>query len=639
MIKQFIQKTAILSTLLLASAQIASAASAWPANNTATANIASGLTAYNSTADGFEASGAEYLTNYGYIVNGDDGDLAVLSSSGSVLEYWFPSGDLEDVTITDTTVTDRKIYLANETGSKIEEFSLSSEQKTGLAWTLSDLPVSGSDGLEALAYIPAAYAPASWGTAQSGGFFIAASQAEAKLRVYTFNRSSSASVTSIKQITVDYTNVAGLNYNTATGLLYILFDGADRLKEYNLTTDTIVSSYYLPTYGTSSSDEGFVIIPDCTTNKAQVVLTNDAVSSSVNVYANYPITCTVTTPTVIDADADGVASTSDCNDNDATISSNRTYYRDADGDGLGLSSSTTSVCSLTAPTGYVSNSSDSNDSDYDNDGVSTSSDCNDTSSSISAYQTYYRDADGDGLGTSATTSVVCSYTVTSGYVTNSSDSNDADYDNDGVSTSSDCNDADSAVASLLTVYQDFDGDGLGNAAVSQQVCATTAPTGYVTNSSDTDDSGVVPEPTPEPIPTYAAVEYLANSIDDDGDGLIDEWNTLTAPGVHPVYSSYDASSTSLYASTVTSIAGASNGAIKVKFADGSGYRYTVFSVTTSRVTKVSSYNGTAYLLVKNASGRKTALVNAYTGAVSDVISSAKGSAITLHWKTLTLHHK
>ena len=106
-----------------------------------------------------------------------------------------------------------------------------------------------------------------------------------------------------------------------------------------------------------------------------------------------------------------------------------------------------------------------------------------------------------------------------------------------------------------------------------------------------------------------------------------------------MYGSYDPSSTSLYASTVASIAGASNGAIKVKFADGSGYRYTVFSVTTSRITKVSSYNGTAYLLVKTASGRKTALVNAYTGAVSDVITTAKGSTVSIHWKTLTLHHK
>ncbi|MBI4407660.1 MAG: hypothetical protein HY565_04145 [Candidatus Kerfeldbacteria bacterium] len=702
MIKHYLQKIAIVSTLLLTSAQIASAASAWPANSTATANIASGLTAYNATEDGFEASGVEYLANYGYIVNGDDGDIAVLSSQGAVLHYWFPGGDLEDVTVTDTTANDNKIYLANEFGSKIEEFSLTTGAKTGLSWTLSDLPVSGSDGLEALAYIPAAYAPASWGTAQSGGFFVAASQAEAKLRVYTFSRSSSASITSVKQITVDYTNVAALNYSTSTGLLYIVFDGADRLKEYNLSTGTIVGSYYLPTYGLLTSDEGMVIVPNCATGKADIALADDAVSSSVKVYANYPITCTAATPTTVDADADGVASTSDCNDNDATISSNRTYYRDADGDGLGLSSSTTSVCSLTAPSGYVSNSSDSNDSDYDNDGVGTSSDCNDADSAISAYQTYYRDADGDGLGTSTTTSVVCSYTVTSGYVTNSSDSNDSDYDNDGVSTSSDCNDADSAisayqtyyrdadgdglgnpavtsvvcsytittgyvtnstdlndsdydndgvstssdcndldssVSALLTVYQDFDGDGLGNPNVSQQVCATTAPTGYVTNNTDTDDSGVVPEPTPEPTPTYSAVEYLANSIDDDGDGKVDEWNTLAAPGVHPVYGSYDASSTSLYASTVTSIAGASNGDIKVKFVDGSGYRYKVFSVSTSRLTKVSSYNGTAYLLVRNASGRKTALVNAYTGEVSDVISAAKGSAITLHWKTLTLHHK
>ncbi len=581
---------AALTLSLLATASVASAASAWPASTTST-SIGSGITG-NSTGNGFEASGIDYLSGTGYIVVGDDGDIAVLTTAGVVSQYWnryqATENDFEDITVTDTSATDNKMYIANEYSNKIEELYISTGVKTGLSWTLSDLPISGGSGFEALTYVPAAYAPASWGTAQSGGFFLAASQAETVVRVYTFSRSSSSSsVSSVATITLmnsataanTYYDISSLQYNSSTNVLYVVFDSDSRLKEYSLTgtllqTGSADRSYYMPTYGTlgtdgnAASEEGLVIVPNCTTGLAQAALTVDNIPSSVAVYSNYPVTCTAA---ATDADNDGVASTSDCNDNDATISSNVTYYRDADGDGRGLSASTTSVCSLTAPSGYVSTA---------------------------------------------------------------TDLNDADYDNDGVSTTADCNDADSTVSSNLTVYQDYDNDGLGNAAVSQTVCALTAPTGYVTNSSDTDDSGVVTVPPVEttPAPTYSVIEYISNRIDDDGDGLIDEWNTLASNGVHPIYGSYSASSKTLYKQTVTSIAGGSNGTIKVKFVDGSGYRYTVLSQGN---TSVTSQNGTAYLLVR--SGKKYALVNAYTGQVLDSLRTT--SSVKVHLKTLSLHRK
>jgi hypothetical protein len=124
--------------------------------------------------------------------------------------------------------------------------------------------------------------------------------------------------------------------------------------------------------------------------------------------------------TCLDADEDGVNYTADCNDYDATISTNINYYRDADGDGLG-SNAATSFCSLTAPSGYVTNSNDQNDNDFDNDGSLTGIDCNDSDNSISQNQTYYRDFDGDGLGDANTTTQSCSFATSEGYVTNSSD--------------------------------------------------------------------------------------------------------------------------------------------------------------------------------------------------------------------------
>jgi len=122
----------------------------------------------------------------------------------------------------------------------------------------------------------------------------------------------------------------------------------------------------------------------------------------------------------IDADADGVFIDTDCDDTNTSISSNQTYWRDADTDGLG-GDETTSVCSLTAPAGYVANSSDQNDSDFDNDGSAAGIDCNDADNSIFQSQTYYRDADGDGLGDAFTLTESCSLAASSGYVTNSGD--------------------------------------------------------------------------------------------------------------------------------------------------------------------------------------------------------------------------
>ena len=83
----------------------------------------------------------------------------------------------------------------------------------------------------------------------------------------------------------------------------------------------------------------------------------------------------------MDADKDGYGSTAtamlcsltapigystnstDCNDNDATVHSPQTYYRDLDKDGYGNPGSTISVCSSVPPTGYVRNKLDCNDSD------------------------------------------------------------------------------------------------------------------------------------------------------------------------------------------------------------------------------------------------------------------------------------
>jgi len=196
-----------------------------------------------------------------------------------------------------------------------------------------------------------------------------------------------------------------------------------------------------------------------------------------------------------------------------------TYYRDYDGDGYGNPSNSTVACSQ--PSGYVSNSSDCDDSRSSVhpgateicDGIDN--DC-DGQIDEGVGNTYYRDYDGDGYGNSSSSTVACSQP--SGYVSNSSDCDDSrssvhpgateicdgiDNDCDGqIDEGGVCND---------TYYRDADGDGYGNPSNSKQ--ASSQPSGYVSNSSDCDDSRSTVHP--------GAAE-TCNSRDDDCDGQIDE---------------------------------------------------------------------------------------------------------------------
>lgn len=67
------------------------------------------------------------------------------------------------------------------------------------------------------------------------------------------------------------------------------------------------------------------------------------------------------TATEVDADGDTYTSANDCDDTDATVYDYQTYYLDADSDGYGDASTYVSQCTMTAPTGYVTNSTDDSD--------------------------------------------------------------------------------------------------------------------------------------------------------------------------------------------------------------------------------------------------------------------------------------
>ncbi len=249
--------------------------------------------------------------------------------------------------------------------------------------------------------------------------------------------------------------------------------------------------------------------------------------------------CDGTTDEGFDSDSDGYTTCGgDCNDTDSTINPGapelcngkdddcdtetdegvlQVFYLDSDGDGFGDIDTTISLCEQ--PSGYVTNSTDCQDNDSTiYPGASeicngVDEDC-DTEIDEEVKLTFYFDADGDGYGDASQTTQAC--TAPSGYVSDSGDCDETRSNvNPGVTEV--CNDRDDNCNEvidegvLITFYLDVDGDGYGDLNFSAEAC--TAPSGYVSNSTDCNDDNALISP--------AVAEICSDHIDNDCDQLSD----------------------------------------------------------------------------------------------------------------------
>ena len=139
-----------------------------------------------------------------------------------------------------------------------------------------------------------------------------------------------------------------------------------------------------------------------------------------------------------------------------------TWYRDSDADGYGDAGDSQTVC--TQPAGYVADNID----------------CDDTDTDEHPGQTWYKDTDDDAYSDGTTDTASC--TRPAGYKIAS----------ELTATSGDCDDDDAGVTVAATWYRDSDGDGFGDAGVSQTSC--TQPAGYVSDNTDCDDGDVSEHP-------------------------------------------------------------------------------------------------------------------------------------------------
>lgn len=280
----------------------------------------------------------------------------------------------------------------------------------------------------------------------------------------------------------------------------------------------------------------------------------DDTSSSVHSYQKE--VCSNSIDDNCDGYIDRLAPGKSAEDPNYGVLNNTIWYKDDDSDGFGRNdtSSVPGCSNMPYATGYVQKSTVyTNNSGFDckdtdplfnpaayetcddqaDPANRNDEDCDgsaDEDSAVDAY-VWYRDSDADGYGNSAVTTRSCY--KPSGYVADFTDCQDNEARrNPGAAETCDgldnnCNGAidEGGAGGASTWYRDADSDTFGNSAVS--VAACVQPSGYVSNSSDCNDSNASVKPSGTEICDPANADEDCDGTADDSDSSFDRNTAVT----------------------------------------------------------------------------------------------------------------
>jgi hypothetical protein len=200
----------------------------------------------------------------------DEGWISSMDADGGNITSWYIGGDLEGITVVDPDSD--FIYIGVENPDSILEFNIDTETVTRTFTLTTWMTGVENQGLEALTFVP--------NEAQTeGGQFYAGHQGEGSIYVFELPIATSATSTSVTSVTSftpvsGRTDIAGLSYNATDAVIYVAYDGADKLSAIE-TDGTLVTEWTLP----GNDQEGLAIDEDC-----HLTITEDDATHDVWVY-------------------------------------------------------------------------------------------------------------------------------------------------------------------------------------------------------------------------------------------------------------------------------------------------------------------------------------------------------------------